>query len=76
MTKILKFQGKFPGKSMVLAIFALFAGIASLSAGGLKGTYTIDKTKAASASNYISFNDADSDLSYGSRASGGTATTS
>ena len=73
MTKILKFQVKFPGKSMVLAIFALFAGIASLSAGGLNGTYTIDKTKPASASNYISFNDADSDLTYGSRASGGTA---
>ena len=40
---------------------------------GLNGSYTIDKSKAASATNYTSFNDADSDLIYGTRSSGATA---
>ena len=45
----------------------------TVSASGLSGTYTINPAKKASASNYTSFNDADSDLVYGSRSSGGTA---
>ena len=38
----------------------------------LSGTYTIDPNKSPTSTNYTSFNDADSDLIYGSRASGGT----
>ena len=45
----------------------------TVSAGGLSGTYSINPAKKASASNYTSFNDADSDLVYGARASGGSA---
>ena len=55
----------------ILSSIAFFSSLA-LSASGLKGTYTIDHSKAASATNYISFNDADSDLTFGSRASGGS----
>ena len=42
------------------------------TASGLKGTYTINPSSPASSLNYVSFNDADSDLLYGSRASGGS----
>ncbi len=40
------------------------------NAAGLNGKYTIDKSKPATSTNYLSFNDADSDLTYGTRASG------
>ena len=60
---------------MLYALLVMLSlGLAqSVKAAGLSGTYTIDPTKSASSSNYTSFNDADSDLIYGSRASGGTA---
>ena len=54
-----------------LALFLFYCSVTMAS--GLKGTYTIDGTKSASASNYTSFNDAVSDLLYGSRL-GGAAT--
>ncbi len=57
----------------VCMVMMAFLAMGKLSASGLSGKYTIDKTKAASATNYISFNDADSDLTLGSRSSGGTA---
>ena len=60
------------GKFFCIFIMAIFA-IINVKAAGLSGKYTIDKTKAPTATNYISFNDADSDLLTGSRASGGTA---
>src|SRR5438128_1622696 len=62
------------GFGKTLAIVLAFFGFAiSSQAAGLSGSYTIDKSKAASSSNYISFNDADSDLTFGVRSSGGTA---
>ncbi len=69
-TRTTKFQIK-----VLFALLIVFAlGISqSLKASGLSGKYTIDPSKAASATNYISFNDADSDLTTGARASGGTA---
>ncbi len=69
--KTLHLQG-FNIKSFI-AIPLLLLNILTLSAAGLSGTYTINPKKPASASNYISFNDADSDLTLGARASGGTA---
>ena len=57
--------------SFILLISFLVHGIANAS--GLNGTYTINAKKAASASNYTSFNDADSDLVIGWRANGATA---
>ena len=60
-------------KYLILALFLFTGAISTASAAGLSGTYTIDPTKSASSTNYTSFNDADSDLVYGSRASGGTA---
>ena len=57
-----------------IALLVLLLGLFSLTARAqLSGTYTIDKSKAASGTNYTSFNDADSDLTYGSRANGATA---
>ena len=60
-----------------LKTFSIFAAcmfaIASLSAAGLSGSYTINPKLAPSASNYISFNDADSDLVFGARSNAGTA---
>ena len=55
----------------LLFFFSFFAGSSAFAS--LSGSYTIDPSKAASSTNYTSFNDADSDLIYGSRASGGTA---
>jgi hypothetical protein len=43
--------------------------LSSAFATGFKGTYTIDPGKPASLTNYISFNDADSDLVSGKRSS-------
>ena len=53
-----------------IIVFCFFISIISAGATGLKGTYTIDPGSPASLSNYTSFNDADSDLVYGSRSSG------
>ena len=61
-------QGK-----ILCAMFLAFIAVNVASASGLSGKYTIDKAKAASSTNYTSFNDADSDLLYGSRSSGGSA---
>ena len=51
----------------------IFLCSANLLQASLAGNYTIDASKKASATNYTSFNDADSDLTLGSRASKGTA---
>jgi hypothetical protein len=56
-----------------LMVMALLALTTTASASGLSGKYTIDPTKAASSTNYTSFNDADSDLTGGARANGATA---
>ena len=58
-------------KYLILLLAFAFCGYHSAYA-SLSGTYTIDPAKSASSTNYTSFNDADSDLIYGSRASGGT----
>ena len=48
--------------------FLLVAGF--VQAGGLKGSYTIDPSSSASATNYTSFSDAASDLISGTRSAG------
>ena len=58
---------------ITIFIFGFILFSVTSFASGLKGTYTIDPSKAASATNYTSFNDADSDLVYGSRSGAGTA---
>ncbi len=69
---IMKNTAFFPCQKIALVV--LFLGLFSLSTRAqLSGTYTIDKSKAASSTNYTSFNDADSDLTYGSRANGAAA---
>ena len=62
-----------PRRLFVFIFLMTILSLNSVSASGLKGTYTINPAKAASATNYTSFNDADSDLVYGSRSSGGSA---
>ena len=61
--------------TIALAVVLTFGLLTTTTAkaAGLSGSYTIDPTKAASSTNYTSFNDADSDLIYGSRANGATA---
>ena len=56
-------------KYVSVYIVALCISTSSL-ASGLNGSYTIDRSKAASTSNYTSMRDADSDLVYGIRANG------
>ena len=57
---------------LVCLMLGFFLASNAVFASGLSGYYTIDQTKAASGTNYTSFNDADSDLMYGARASGGS----
>ena len=52
-----------------LVVFAALIMVTAAQA-QLSGTYTINPANAASSSNYTSFNDADSDLTFGSRANG------
>ena len=56
---------------LTFAFFFLILS-SSISAAGLKGTYTIDAGKTASATNYTSFSDAVEDLNFGTRSGGGT----
>jgi hypothetical protein len=64
------FLSLFKKWHFLLLIVFLFSTL--VSASGLSGTYTIDPSKSATATNYTSFNDASSDLISGSRSSGGT----
>lgn len=58
----------------ILWCFVFFCAITSENVfAQLKGSYTIDASKSASATNYKSFSAAVSDLSSGSRSDGGTA---
>ena len=57
---------------LVCLMLGFFLASNAVLASGLSGYYTIDQTKKASGTNYTSFNDADSDLMYGTRASGGS----
>ena len=66
---------KTPQQKIFMRFLQLLAALMMVTSAHaqLSGTYTIDPSRAASASNYTSFNDADSDLVYGSRANGATA---
>ena len=63
----------FKSKILYLVLMMALGAYSSASASGLSGKYTIDPSKSASATNYTSFNDADSDLVLGARSSGGSA---
>ena len=61
-------------KAYGIALSFAFVFISTFAfAGGLSGTYTINPSKSASSTNYLTFSDAATDLNIGSRSDGGTS---